>query len=197
MVTTHPFDCPNDANFASAPNSSYYRHAKISSKETTCRFPSMALQSRPLAQPTRGDVPVRSETDASAALPRLRHAGFGRHGNEMPPVRREHEVFIRRGEQASDLDAADLPVTYAMLTICWLMFGLSMIFLRECGVPPRTVESPGLVNEPRRISGRHLHAGDSLPGRILNTLGLILQFFARRHFAHRIQHVVLRHRPIW
>src|SRR6266550_3207191 len=80
----------------------------------------MALQSRPLAQPTRGDVPVRSETDASAALPRLRHAG-GRHGNEMPPVRREHEVFIRRGEQVPrTLDAADLPghVRHAYDLLC-------------------------------------------------------------------------------
>src|SRR5882762_2601663 len=68
----------------------------------------MALQTRPLARPARGDVPVRPEANESADLPRVWKSG-GRDGNEMPPMRREHEIFDGRGEQVPrTLDAADL-----------------------------------------------------------------------------------------
>ncbi len=47
------------------------------------------------------------KTNAPETLPGLRHAGR-RNGDQVPSVRREHDVFLRRGEQiARPLDAAD------------------------------------------------------------------------------------------
>ena len=67
----------------------------------------MALQTRPLARAARGDVPVRSEANASAALPRLRLAG-GRDGDKMSSMRREYAVLLCRSEQVTwTLDAAN------------------------------------------------------------------------------------------
>ena len=69
----------------------------------------MALQIRPLARAACGNVSIRANANASAALPRVRHFG-GRVGNNMPPMRREHEIFLRRGKQvAGPLDAANFP----------------------------------------------------------------------------------------
>src|ERR1700737_4344533 len=67
----------------------------------------MALQIRPLARAACGNVSIRAEANASAALPRVRHFG-GRVGNNMPSMRREYEIFFRSGKQvAGPLDAAN------------------------------------------------------------------------------------------
>ena len=69
----------------------------------------MALQIRPLARAACGNVSIRAEANASAALPCVRHTG-GCVGNNMPPMRREHEIFFRSGKQvAGPLDAANFP----------------------------------------------------------------------------------------
>src|SRR5579863_962770 len=67
----------------------------------------MAVQIGPLAQQNCGDVSLRAEATAPAALPGLRNAGrFNSH--EVPSVRREHDVFYRRRKPlARPLDAAD------------------------------------------------------------------------------------------
>jgi len=68
----------------------------------------MALQTRPLARAAGRNGQIRAETNASPLVSRMRHAGR-RHSDEMPPVRREHELLPRRSQQVPGaLDAANL-----------------------------------------------------------------------------------------
>jgi len=109
MVATHPFDCRTMRTSRLRQIPAIIGMRKFSSKETLAAFHSMALQSRPLAQPTRGDVPVRSETDASAALPACGTL-VGATATKCHQCGASMRFFIRRGEQVPrTLDAADLP----------------------------------------------------------------------------------------
>jgi len=70
----------------------------------------------------------------------------------MPPVRREHEFsFAAASKSLGRWMPQTSPVTYAMLTICCVMFGLSMIiFCANAGFRLAQRKSPELVDEPRR-----------------------------------------------
>ena len=90
-------------------NSGYYRHAKISRQGDDVPLP---IRWRYKLDRWRSQLAgmFRSEPKQMrpTALPSLRHAGR-RNSNQVPSVRREHDVLLRRSQQvAQPLDAANL-----------------------------------------------------------------------------------------
>src|ERR1700736_1952228 len=86
---------PALANFASTVISGYYKCAKKFSRRRLAAFHSLALQTRPLAYAACGNVQIRSETDAPAAVSLVRHVGR-LDSDEVPPMWREYELLLRR-----------------------------------------------------------------------------------------------------
>ncbi len=150
----------------------------------------MALQIRPLAQPDCGHVSLRAKTIAPAALPGLRDAGR-RDGHQVPPVRREHDVFFRRRKPlAGPLDAADFAGD---------LRGAGDLLRDVCAVVCHHDETLGWRRRGRRNHelGRNCHAGQLSFGRFASTTlqhqpALAIRngnLSSRRIVAHWFQHV--------
>jgi len=151
-LTTHPFDCPNDANFASAPNSSYYRHAKIFEQgddlplsirwrykvdrwrsQLAGMFRSDPKQMRPQLCPACGTLVGATATKCHQCGASMRFS------------------FAAASKSLGRWMPQTSPVTYAMLTICCVMFWpVNDHFCANAGFRLARRKSPGLVNEPRR-----------------------------------------------
>src|SRR5579862_9162448 len=122
----------------------------------------MALQIRSLAQPDCGDVSLRTEAAAAAALPGLRDAGRG-DGHEVSPVWREHDIFLRRGEQVSrPLDAANFPSD---------LFDPGNLLRNVCAVVCHHDETFGGPGSRRWVDGAgwNCHSGQLPFGRFAST----------------------------
>jgi rhomboid protease GluP len=165
-LTTHPFDCPNDANFASASNSSYYRHAKIFEQgddlplsirwrykvdrwrsQLAGMFRSDPKQMRPQLCPACGTLVGAAATKCHQCGASMRFS------------------FAAASKSLGRWMPQTSPVTYAMLTICCVMFGLSMIIsARMRGFASPGGNPLGSLMSLGGISGRALYLlGDSLP----------------------------------
>src|SRR6266446_4129457 len=133
-LTTHPFDCPNDANFASAPNSSYYRHAKIFEQgddlplsirwrykvdrwrsQLAGMFRSDPKQMRPQLCPACGTLVGATATKCHQCGASMRFS------------------FAAASKSLGRWMPQTSPVTYAMLTICCVMFGLGIVITLKLG----------------------------------------------------------------
>ncbi len=127
-LTAHPIHDRNDANFASAPNSSYYRHAKIFEQgddlplsirwrykldrwraQLAGMFRSDPKQLRPQLCPACGTLVGATATKCHQCGASMRFS------------------FAAASKSLGRWMPQTSPVTYAMLTICCVMFGLALI----------------------------------------------------------------------